>query len=252
MTEDNRKGPGIFYAVVGVATLVVAIIWATFAYFSASTQTEYNNPIAGETYDELSEALSLTVTRLDEETVTATSDDLVPTDLDGSIGTQITNAVTANCEANGYTGCHLYKIVATTSQTVQNASILLDSLTVTATDATDWMYSIFTASDDQATGAALAKNAAGNAALDDANSTFAAYANKYGSYDSLGFDMHDNKTLTSTDGATYYLLIYLSDDGESQNDSTNNADNLSTGSYSGTVSLTAGAAGGKVTASFNG
>ena len=36
MDENNRKGPGIFYAVVGVATLVVAIIGATFAYFSAS------------------------------------------------------------------------------------------------------------------------------------------------------------------------------------------------------------------------
>ena len=36
MEENNRKGPGIFYAVVGVATLVVAIIGATFAYFSAS------------------------------------------------------------------------------------------------------------------------------------------------------------------------------------------------------------------------
>ena len=36
MDENNRKGPGIFYAVVGVATLVVAIIGATFAYFSAT------------------------------------------------------------------------------------------------------------------------------------------------------------------------------------------------------------------------
>ena len=33
--EENRKGTGVFYAVVGVATLVVAIIGATFAYFSA-------------------------------------------------------------------------------------------------------------------------------------------------------------------------------------------------------------------------
>ena len=30
--NENRKGPGVFYAVVGVATLVVAIIGATFAY----------------------------------------------------------------------------------------------------------------------------------------------------------------------------------------------------------------------------
>jgi len=37
--ENNRKGNGIFLGIVSVATLVVAIIGATFAYFSASTQS---------------------------------------------------------------------------------------------------------------------------------------------------------------------------------------------------------------------
>lgn len=40
MEENNRKGTGVFYAVVGVATLVVAIIGATFAYFSATGTAE--------------------------------------------------------------------------------------------------------------------------------------------------------------------------------------------------------------------
>ena len=34
--SDNNKGRGIFYGVIGVATLVVAIIGATFAYFTAT------------------------------------------------------------------------------------------------------------------------------------------------------------------------------------------------------------------------
>lgn len=34
--ENNNNGRGIFYGVIGVATLVVAIIGATFAYFSAT------------------------------------------------------------------------------------------------------------------------------------------------------------------------------------------------------------------------
>ena len=38
--ENNRKGNGIFLGIVSVSTLVVAIIGATFAYFSASTQSE--------------------------------------------------------------------------------------------------------------------------------------------------------------------------------------------------------------------
>ncbi len=33
--EDNRRGNGIFLGIVGVATLIVAIIGASFAYFSA-------------------------------------------------------------------------------------------------------------------------------------------------------------------------------------------------------------------------
>ena len=33
---ENNNGRGIFYGVIGVATLVVAIIGATFAFFAAS------------------------------------------------------------------------------------------------------------------------------------------------------------------------------------------------------------------------
>ena len=42
--ENNNNGRGIFYGVIGVATLVVAIIGATFAYFTA---TASNNVITG-------------------------------------------------------------------------------------------------------------------------------------------------------------------------------------------------------------
>lgn len=36
---ENNNGKGIFYGVIGVATLVVAIIGATFAYFASATQS---------------------------------------------------------------------------------------------------------------------------------------------------------------------------------------------------------------------
>ena len=36
---ENRKGSGIFLGIVSIATLIVAIIGATFAYFSASTES---------------------------------------------------------------------------------------------------------------------------------------------------------------------------------------------------------------------
>lgn len=44
--EENKKGTNTLYAVLGVATLVVAIIGATFAYFSAS---QTNSDITGST-----------------------------------------------------------------------------------------------------------------------------------------------------------------------------------------------------------
>ena len=39
MENRNENGRGIFYGVIGVATLVVAMIGATFAYFSAEATT---------------------------------------------------------------------------------------------------------------------------------------------------------------------------------------------------------------------
>ena len=50
---ENNNGRGIFYGVIGVATLVVAIIGATFAYFSASA-TAANAVNVGSTKIELS------------------------------------------------------------------------------------------------------------------------------------------------------------------------------------------------------
>ena len=41
--QKNNNGRGIFYGVIGVATLVVAIIGATFAYFTATATN--NNTI---------------------------------------------------------------------------------------------------------------------------------------------------------------------------------------------------------------
>ena len=45
--ENNGKGAGIFYGVIGVATLVITIIGATFAYFSATTNSDEGAVTAG-------------------------------------------------------------------------------------------------------------------------------------------------------------------------------------------------------------
>lgn len=45
--ENNGKGTGIFYGVIGVATLIITIIGATFAYFSATTNSAEGAVTAG-------------------------------------------------------------------------------------------------------------------------------------------------------------------------------------------------------------
>ena len=78
--ENHNNGRGIFYGVIGVATLVVAIIGATFAYFSASAQSGAGD-IAGQTLGGSGGVLGLEVRRVTFSGATATSTDLVPTNI---------------------------------------------------------------------------------------------------------------------------------------------------------------------------
>ena len=115
MEENNRKGTGVFYAVVGVATLVVAIVGATFAYFSASQSN--TNTVKGEA---ATAGLTLSV-----EPIVATtesnnaSDKLIPLQ-DGTasapfdknhIESALNGDVSRIClDDMGNTVCKLYKI----------------------------------------------------------------------------------------------------------------------------------------------
>ena len=124
---ENNNGKGIFYGVIGVATLIVAIIGATFAYFSATT-------ISGQyvTGTAATAGLTVNVTRLTTfsagevgKTATDASYVLVPqldatldqaiigTGDNGEGGVAATN--TGACiDENGSLVCTIYKI------TVQN------------------------------------------------------------------------------------------------------------------------------------
>lgn len=104
--EENRKGPGVFYAVVGVATLVVAIIGATFAYFSASTTN--NTDVKGSTASGAS--LSMVITRVSDAGTAANMIPMLTTDLQkGVTGTSSKSCI----DANGNTVCQVYKITVT-------------------------------------------------------------------------------------------------------------------------------------------
>lgn len=108
--EENRKGPGVFYAVVGVATLVVAIIGATFAYFSASTTN--NTDVTGSTASGAS--LSMAITR---ESDAGTAANMIPM-LTADLQKGVTGTGSKSCiDANGNTVCQVYKITVTNGST---------------------------------------------------------------------------------------------------------------------------------------
>lgn len=104
--EENRKGTGVFYAVVGVATLVVAIIGATFAYFSASATNDTD--VKGSTASGAS--LAIAVTKVSDEANAKNMIPMLSTDLQkGVTGTSSKSCI----DANGNTVCQVYKVTVT-------------------------------------------------------------------------------------------------------------------------------------------
>ncbi len=248
MEENNRKGSGVFYAVVGVATLVVAIIGATFAYFSASATA--TTPVTGDTLD-IAGSFAVNVTKLEKTAPQAASDDLVPAKFgdtndaltSANAVTAVTKALTSKCEqANengGYTGCHVWKVTATTGQDLATANLTLN---IAAPKGSNWSYVLF-------------KSTENLTALNGTTGTvsLSASANAVGTFSTSGttVDMHNGASMSKaadTEGAvseTYYIMVYLQNTDASQNQGATDE----TGTYNGTVTFSA--AGGEVTASFS-
>lgn len=230
---ENKNGQGIFYGVIGVATLVVAIIGATFAYFSAS-QTAGNGVINGTTNDELASALSLGVQRVTYTYGTGEepgNDKLVPAvlTLTGSDDTtNLNKALTAKCVKDGYTGCHVYDITVSSNQPIATANFVFD-LDVDASVKDNWKYLVFEGSSSAAT------------AISKMPTAFEATP-------ATSHELAITGGLSST-AKHYFLMVYLENVEHSQNNDASDPQKTSeTGTYSGTVSLQA--AGGQVKASF--
>lgn len=247
MEENNRKGSGVFYAVVGVATLVVAIIGATFAYFSASATA--TTKVEGNTLD-IAGSFAVNVTKLEKAGGQASSDNLVPAKFGDNVTLTkdnavkaVTSALTNKCEqANengGYTGCHIWKVTATTGQDLATASLTLN---IKAPKGDNWSYVVF-------------KNTTDLTALNGTNTgtvSLSASPDAVGKFTTLGteVDMHNGAAMSKAEGVgavseTYYIMVYLQNTTGSQNQ----GETDETGKYNGTVTFSA--ASGEVTASFS-
>ena len=116
--REERKGNGIFLGIVGVATLIVAIIGASFAYFSI--QASSAEGAVNLTAYEFSASLSMSE-------VYPTEKDLIPIDpmatIAGATAPDNTNLAFAlnvrkKCEDDkGYRVCALYEVSVTNSGT---------------------------------------------------------------------------------------------------------------------------------------
>ncbi len=119
---ENRKGSGIFLGVVSVATLVVAIIGATFAYFSASVTGE--GTVDARAY-EFSAGISIR-----QVLPSTTSNGLIPIDPDVTVANApstdntrlmyaVNQAANKCIDDNGFQVCALYEVTVTNNATQQ-------------------------------------------------------------------------------------------------------------------------------------
>ena len=237
---ENKNGQGVFYGVIGVATLIVAIIGATFAYFSASvTAGDGANGIQGQTLGGTEGGvLQLSVEKIAFASPSASSLDLVPTNITTSTAQ---NAITAKCEATSgetgdtakYTGCHLYRIVADAGSDIAGATLELATFTPTARVTTDWNYAVWSTPDAaDATTYTLGTNVAGATGTGAVSTAKAVFS---------------NQPITAGTPKVYYMLVWVADDSAVQNAGDGND---ATGSYTGTFSLKA-AGGTTVKATFS-
>ena len=203
--EENRKGTGVFYAVVGVATLVVAIIGATFAYFSAS---DTKADITGTTAE--SGGITLTVT---PETYKTTK--LIPLNLvvgDGEKDTvdQFADALGTNkgasCkDSNGNTVCQVYSVYVKNNS--KTSTVNVRGTLNLATESTNMKWQLLT-SKEATTRAEFAtvvnKGVTGNITVG-------------GNTGGTSTDQNAaSQTLGAEGDATYYVLVWLEETGAAQ------------------------------------
>ena len=143
--NENNNGRGLFYGVIGVATLIVAIIGATFAYFSVSANIANNSDIAGSTVELSDTTIAGTLTRVTPSTVS-----MVPLKTE-ELQRGITGEGGQKCiDENGAKVCDIYTL---TINNTSNAPVsLAGNLNITATDMADLRWSLLE-SPDSATGA---------------------------------------------------------------------------------------------------
>lgn len=214
----ENNGKGIFYGVIGVATLIVAIIGATFAYFTA---TASNNAVTGTAAQS---GLELKV----EQTSTGKSD-MVP-QLTSTIASAVTGTNEKSCvDGNGNTVCKVYSVTLTNT----GSSAVTVSGTIAFTSGT--FANLKWGKAEAATGFTAA------------NSAYAA-SGATPVTDIVNPAKTDTKAAVTTlqatgqegNSMTFYIIVYINEINEKQDDK-------DTGTFTGTITFNSASADGTTT-----
>lgn len=279
--EENKKGANTLYAVIGIATLVVAIIGATFAYFSATAK---NAEIQGTTAE--AGGLAIEAKLITENTNNniiplnlITKQTLKPESTDQYVDSedQFDKAMTNKCKDDlGNNICAVYRVVVSNqskTSTIQvRGKLNLNSPTVnmywTLIDATTTNEQVTTPGEDGGEGTTTTVYKFESAtAIDkfvkvkqgiDGNMTYDPDKTVEIGEEPNKVTINDAKSvsLTGTDGgnstATYYVLVWLEETGdEQQEQDASKPDSIKT--YTGNITFDAVDANGNksgVTATF--
>lgn len=211
LDKNERKGQGTFYMIIAMLTLVVAIVGATFAYFSLQASDE--NTIKG---NAAQAGLSLEVRKVSVDA----SGDLVPLDetlLEKAIAGDSATGSQMCVDKNGNTVCQVYEVKVTNEGSA--ATAVNGSLTLSAETITNLKWQIMTDQSTPVTDKGQFKT------TDDT-------------------ELAKNDTVEANPGTkTYYIMIWIDEIESPQNDS-------DTGAFTGVVSFTS-ADGSGVTGTFS-
>ena len=211
LNKTERKGQGTFYMIIAMLTLIVAIVGATFAYFSLEASDE--NTVKG---NAAKVGLSLEVRKVSVDA----SGDLIPLDetlLEKAIAGDSATENQMCVDKNGNTVCQVYELKVTNEGTA--ATAVNGSLTLTAETITNLKWQIMT----------------------DQNTPVMDSGQFKGIKDT---EVAKNDTIEANPGTkSYYIMIWIDETENEQNDS-------DVGSFTGVVSFTS-ADGSGVTGTFS-
>ena len=211
LEKNERKGQGTFYMIIAMLTLIVAIVGATFAYFSLQASDE--NTVKG---NAAKVGLSLEVRKVSVDA----SGDLIPLDetlLEKAIAGDSATENQMCVDKNGNTVCQVYEVKVTNEGTA--ATAVNGTLTLSAETITNLKWQIMTDQDTPVTDSGQFKTADNT-------------------------EIATNDTIEANPGSkTYYIMIWIDEIESEQNDS-------DTGAFTGVVSFTS-ADGSGVTGTFS-